>query len=96
MSKIGKKPIEIPPGVEVKIIGDQISVKGPKGELIKPAIKGVVIVIDGNLIKLSLKDDNRKNTAIWGLQRALMANMITGVTAGFEKVLEFQELKPSM
>ena len=88
MSKIGKKPIEIPAGVNVKIEDGQISVKGPKGELIQPLIKGVRVVVDGNMVKVTLVDEN--SVARWGLQRALIANMIIGVTEGFEKVLEFQ------
>ena len=90
MSKIGKKPIEIPTGVNVKIEAGVISVKGPKGELTKPLTEEVSVVIDGNLIKLTPAEGNKENIAKWGLQRALIANMITGVTDGFEKVLEFQ------
>lgn len=92
MSKIGKKPIEILRGVTVKIEGDRIFVKGPKGELTKLLAKEVNVVVEGNLIKLSPKtgNSNRDTAAKWGLQRALIANMIAGVTSGFEKVLEFQ------
>ncbi len=90
MSKIGKKPIEIPPGVTVSLSGDAISVKGPKGELTKPLMEGVDIVVGGNIIKLSLQNDDKEKSARWGLQRALVANMIIGVTNSFEKVLEFQ------
>lgn len=90
MSKIGKKPIEIPRGVNIKNEGGKIYVKGPKGELTKPVIEGISVIMEENLIKLSLKDDDKENLAKWGLQRALIANMIIGVTEGFEKVLEFQ------
>ena len=90
MSKIGKKPIEIPAGVDVKIEAGTLIVKGPKGELTKPLMEGVNIVVDGNIIKLSIQNDDKENSARWGLQRALVANMIIGVTDGFEKVLEFQ------
>jgi len=100
MSKIGKKPIEIPAGVEVKINDGRISVKGPKGELTKPLMEGVNVIIDGNLVKVSPERDSgqvsssqRKAISArgrWGLQRALIANIITGVTEGFEKTLEFQ------
>ncbi|OGN02924.1 MAG: 50S ribosomal protein L6 [Candidatus Yanofskybacteria bacterium RIFCSPHIGHO2_01_FULL_42_12] len=88
MSKIGKKPIEIPNGVTVKIEGDSIFVKGPKGELTKPLVKGSEVIIEGNLIRLSPKGED--NSAKWGLQRALIANMVIGVTNGFNKILEFQ------
>lgn len=90
MSKIGKKPIEIPSGVTVSVKEDAVSVKGPKGELTKPLIKGVNVVVEGNLVKLTPMEGDKENIAKWGLQRALLANMITGVTQGFEKVLEFQ------
>ena len=90
MSKIGKKPIEIPGDVEVKIKEDNISVKGPKGELTKPLIKGVNVAVEGNLIKLTPESKEKENLAKWGLERALIANMITGVVQGFEKALEFQ------
>lgn len=90
MSKIGKKPIEIPAGVSVKIENGSISVKGPKGELTKPLTEGVNVVVEENLVKLSPVEGNKENMAKWGLQRALIANMITGVTESFEKVLEFQ------
>lgn len=90
MSKVGKKPIDIPSGVTVSIKEDVISVKGPKGELTKPLTKGVNVIVEGNLIKLTPMEGDKENIAKWGLQRALVANMIIGVTQGFEKVLEFQ------
>ncbi|HXK40933.1 MAG TPA: 50S ribosomal protein L6 [Candidatus Paceibacterota bacterium] len=90
MSKIGKKPIEIPAGVDVKIEAGTLTVKGPKGELTKPLTEGVNVVVDGNLVKLTPVEGNKENIAKWGLQRALIANMIIGITEGFEKVLEFQ------
>lgn len=90
MSKIGKKQIQIPLEVSVKIENGIIFVKGPKGELAKPTINGVGINVEGGLIKLFPLDKSRENSAKWGLQRALIANMIAGVTDGFEKILEFQ------
>jgi large subunit ribosomal protein L6 len=90
MSKIGKQPIKIPEGVIVNISEDTISVKGPKGELTKPTTDGINVVIEGNLIKVSVRDDNKNSAAKWGLERALIANLVTGVTEGFEKVLKFQ------
>ncbi|MBI2674731.1 MAG: 50S ribosomal protein L6 [Candidatus Yanofskybacteria bacterium] len=90
MSKIGKKPIEIPAGVDVKIEAGAIFVKGPKGELKKPLTEGVNVIVDGNFVKLTPVEGNKDNIAKWGLQRALIANMIIGITEGFEKVLEFQ------
>ncbi|MEK7138690.1 MAG: 50S ribosomal protein L6 [Patescibacteria group bacterium] len=90
MSKIGKKPIEIPSGVSVEVKGERISVKGPKGELTKPITQEVSVIVEDSLIKLSLKSEKKGDAGKWGLQRALIANMVTGVTNGFERVLEFQ------
>lgn len=90
MSKIGKKLIEIPAGVSVKAEEGRIYAKGPKGELVRPIVGGINVIVEGNQVRLSPKDDNRETVSKWGLQRALVANMLIGVTNGFEKVLEFQ------
>jgi large subunit ribosomal protein L6 len=88
MSKIGKKPIAVPKGVEIKIDGASVSVKGPKGELKQIFSEAVSIVLaDGNVV-IGLKSGS-DNSAVWGLTRALIANMIKGVNDGFEKALEF-------
>jgi|SRR3989344_5657530 len=88
MSKIGKKPIPIPKGVDTKIDGDSFSVKGPKGELKKTFNNFVSIsTVEGNII-VGLKNGHDASE-IWGLTRALVANMLKGVTDGFEKNLEF-------
>ena len=90
MSRIGKKPIEIPAGVEVAIDGNSVRVKGPKGELNNDFLSQAIISKDNSEIKIGVKDpDNKKQRAIWGLTRALIANMISGVSNGFEKKLEF-------
>ena len=88
MSRIGKQPVEIPSGVDVKIEGDKIVVK--KGNLTKELdTKGNVFVrIEDNKIIFSPKGDDRQNRAFWGTYRALTNNMIIGVTKGFEKKLE--------
>lgn len=86
MSRIGKKPIEIPRGVEVKIDGSKVTVKGPKGELTMSARPEVKIEAkDGNV---SVSCEKKEAKAFWGLTRALIANMIKGVTEGYEKKLE--------
>lgn len=92
MSKIGKKPIPILKGIEVKVSGNLVSVKGPKGELKKHFDDSILISLDNDRAVLSLKDKNAGNqkAPLWGLTRALMANMIKGVTDGFEKNLEFE------
>ena len=86
MSKIGKKPIPIPKGVEVKVDGSFVSMKGPKGEL-KKRIDGIVSVSDGSLL---VKPQDNGSMAVWGLSRALLSNMAVGVSDGFEKKLEFE------
>ena len=86
MSRIGKKPIEIPAGVEIKITGQQISVKGPKGELslnVRPEIK---VEVKESKIFVTTQDEEAK--AFWGLTRALIANMVQGSVKSFEKKLE--------
>lgn len=92
MSKIGKKPLLIPSGVEVKVDNSLVSVKGPKGELSKSIPSTVVMKIDGQELKISplSKTKSRLVSIDWGLARALIGNLIKGVTEGFEKVLEFQ------
>lgn len=90
MSRIGKKPIEIPAGVEVKIDGGRITVKGPKGELqrnIRPEIK---VAEESGRLLVSLQRETKETGAFWGLTRALLANDIKGVTQGFEKKLEIE------
>ncbi len=88
MSRIGKKPIEIPKGVNVTINGQNIKIKGPKGELefdIHPNIK---ISIEQNQILVLRNNDEKENRALHGLTRALLQNMITGVTVGYSKTLD--------
>jgi len=86
VSRIGKKPIPIPKGVEVKVAGDQVSVKGPLGALSRPVLGVVVEVADG-LVKVSPDASHTKAPAMWGLMRTLVANMVDGVSKGFAKVL---------
>ncbi|NWG27362.1 MAG: 50S ribosomal protein L6 [Ignavibacteriaceae bacterium] len=88
MSRIGKKPVEIPKGVQVSLEGQLIKVKGPKGELhksIHPTIK--TEIADGE-IKFSRPDDLKESRALHGLTRALIQNMIIGVTDSYKKTLE--------
>ena len=91
MSKIGKKIILVPKGVEIKIDSSSISVKGSKGELRKNLDENISVSLNSGLIAVSLKrGDDKNNSAVWGLTRALVSNMIKGVTDGFEKNLEFE------
>lgn len=88
MSRIGKKPIEIPDKVEVKINGKEIRVKGPKGELIEFLPDQLEALVEENQIRIALRQRTKNSPAFWGLFRSLIFNMIKGVSEGFEKKLE--------
>lgn len=90
MSRIGKKPIEIPGGVEATITQKNISVKGAKGSLDFTFHDDVEVNIEEKLIKVNALRETKQARALWGLTRMLVANMIEGVTKGFEKQLELQ------
>lgn len=90
MSRVGKKPILIPEGVEVKIGGQKVVIKGPRGELFKKFRPEIMIEIKENRIFISPQVENKQTRALWGLTRALTANMVKGVTEGFEKKLEIE------
>jgi len=91
MSRIGKLPISIPEGVQVKIENDLIFVKGPKGELTQKIHPNVKIEKKDNNIFVSVKNpNNRDDRSLWGLFRTLVSNMADGVTKGFEKKLEIK------
>lgn len=90
MSRIGKKPIEIPAGIEVRIEDKEISIKGPKGELtIKVALE-VLVKKEEDKIIVSIERDTKRAKSLWGLTRTLIYNMIEGVSNGHEKKLEIQ------
>ena len=88
MSRIGKQEILIPDGVEVKINGTKVEVKGPKGSLKIKTLPEILIERKDNTIHFSPKSDDLKSKAYWGLTRTLVSNMIEGVSKGFEKKLE--------
>lgn len=90
MSRIGKKTILIPAGVEVKIDGQTVQIKGPKGELKKELRPEIGAEFSGKELKLFVKKETKKSSAFWGLSRALLANMAKGVVEGYEKKLEFE------
>jgi len=83
MSRIGKLPINIPAKVEVKVAGQMITVKGPKGELSQELKDGVTAKVDGNVIVVERASDAKQHRALHGLYRALINNMVTGVSQGF-------------
>jgi large subunit ribosomal protein L6 len=88
MSRIGKAPIEVPAGVEIRISGQSLTVKGPKGELSRELSDLVTIRQEENLLHVERIDDERESRAMHGLMRSLVANMVTGVTDGFRKELD--------
>ena len=88
MSRIGKAPIAVPGGVDVKIDGGTVTVKGPKGELSRKVADQVSVRQDGDQLLVERNDDSREARALHGLTRSLVANMVTGVTEGFRKELD--------
>src|SRR3989344_1317346 len=91
MSRIGKKPIEIPEGVKVELTEKEAKVLGPKGELIQTIHPEIKIESKDGMIFVSPKTKlSKKGRGLWGLYRALLANMVEGVSKGFEKKLEIE------
>ncbi|HOP72089.1 MAG TPA: 50S ribosomal protein L6 [Thermoclostridium caenicola] len=88
MSRIGRLPVQIPAGVDVTINGQQVTVKGPKGTLVETFHKNMSIKKEGDTIVVTRPNDEKFNKALHGLTRALINNMVVGVTQGFEKQLE--------
>ena len=89
MSRIGRAPITVPAGVEVTVAENNVvTVKGPKGTLTYKAEPQMIITVDGAVITVARPDDCKENRSLHGLTRTLISNMVTGVTAGFEKKLE--------
>lgn len=89
MSRVGKKPLAIPSGVDIKIDAGTVRVKGPKGELTFVTNPRVTVTAEGGSVVVAVKDENYvKDRALWGLTRRLVENMIIGVTKGFQKQLE--------
>lgn len=88
MSRIGKRPISVPSGVEVKIDGQTVSVKGPKGELSHTVAEPITVALEDGVITLERPDEERESRALHGLSRSMVYNMIIGVTEGYEKKLE--------
>lgn len=88
MSRIGKAPIQIPAGVEIKLEGNLVRVKGPKGELSREISKDMLISIEDGALRVSRPSDEREHKALHGLTRSLIANMVEGVTKGYTRALE--------
>ena len=90
MSRIGKKPIEIPSGVTVEQSGPELSVKGPKGLLSLTLVDQVEVEIKDRLITVRAKDDSKLARSMWGMQRTNISNLVEGVTEGYQKRLEIK------
>lgn len=88
MSRVGKKPITIPEGVDVVLEGDSVVAKGPKGELRRQIHPNVKVDIDGRTVTVTRLDESKESMSLQGLSRVLVDNMLTGVSSGFQKVLE--------
>ena len=90
MSRVGSMPIEIPGGVEIRIDGSQVSVKGPKGELSRSVPSEMQLELSDGRLLVKRPSDQQRHRALHGLTRSLIANMVTGVSQGFAKTLELQ------
>ncbi len=88
MSRIGRLPVTVPSGVEVTIDGQSVQVKGPKGALSHTVAAPIVVALEDGSITVTRPDDERRNRSLHGLTRTLIANMVEGVTSGYEKKLE--------
>jgi large subunit ribosomal protein L6 len=88
MSRIGKKPIAIPAGVTLTLDGQTVTVKGPKGQLSWTVVDDVTLSHEDGQLTLAPRNDSQRARGMWGLSRTLVANMVEGVTQGFEQSLE--------
>lgn len=88
MSRVGKAPIAIPAGVEVKIDGATVAVKGPKGTLTRTFSKDMILTLENGALLVTRPSDERNHKALHGLTRTLIANMVEGVTKGYSRTLE--------
>ena len=88
MSRIGNAPITVPAGVEVKLDGNKITVKGPNGTLEREIHKNMNVTVDGNVVTVKRSDDEPQNRSLHGLTRTLINNMIEGVTKEYTRTLE--------
>ena len=90
MSRIGKMPITVPQGVTATVNGSTVSVKGPKGELTRTLPADIKIALEDGVLRVSRPSDQPRHKALHGLSRALVANMVEGVSKGFQRTLELQ------
>jgi large subunit ribosomal protein L6 len=90
MSRIGKKPVELPTGVSASVSGQTIEVKGPKGSRSFSATDDVTLAVDGNVVTITPRGSSKRALQQWGMSRTMVSNLVTGVTQGFRKELEIQ------
>lgn len=90
MSRVAKKPVSIPSGTQVTVNGQEVKVKGAKGELSFTMHKHVTVAQEGSELKVSAVNDKQESIALAGTTRAILANMVTGVSSGFERKLELR------
>jgi large subunit ribosomal protein L6 len=88
MSRIGKKEIAVPAGVTITLAGQGIKVKGPKGELAYTVPDEIALAHENGVLSFTRREETQRASAMWGLSRTLVSNMVEGVTKGFEEVLE--------
>lgn len=88
MSRIGKLPVEAPNGVTFKVAGQDVAVKGPKGELSFRVPDDIAVSVDGGAVVVKPRFETARARAMWGMSRAIIANNVKGVSEGFEKTLE--------
>ena len=88
MSRIGKKPVELPSGVTASVSGQTVEVKGPKGIRTFKATDDVTITVDGNVVTVKPRGTSKRARQQWGMSRSQVENLVTGVTSGFKKELE--------
>ncbi len=88
MSRIGKRPVELPSGCEASVSGQTVTVKGPKGQRQFTATDDVSITIDGNVVTVEPRGKSKRARQQWGMSRTMVANLVTGVSDGFKKELE--------
>jgi large subunit ribosomal protein L6 len=88
MSRIGKKPVELPSGVSASVSGQTVEVKGPKGTRSFTATDDVTITVDGNVVKVTPRGMSKRARQQWGMARTMVANLATGVSTGFKRELE--------
>ena len=88
MSRIGKKPVELPKGVSATLSGQTVEVKGPKGTRSFTAADDVTIALDGDVVKVTPRGTSKRARSQWGMSRTMVANLVQGVSGGFKKELE--------